>query len=91
MKARLSDASRERKQYKNMINKTDKRIRLKKKIRMKIKIICHSCDGTGIFEETKFPTGEKVDVRCPECRGKSYVLMETPLTVPQSPTKEEKE
>jgi DnaJ-class molecular chaperone len=43
---------------------------------MKVKVFCHTCDGAGIIKETAYPSGEIIEVVCPECNGKKWVWAE---------------
>jgi len=39
----------------------------------RVKVCCHTCDGTGEVPEKAYPSGESIKVRCPECDGDKYV------------------
>jgi len=38
-----------------------------------VKIYCHTCKGKGTVTETLYPSGEEVEVICPECNGQKWV------------------
>ena len=40
----------------------------------RIKIYCHSCEGKGTLTEKEYPSGRDIEVQCPECNGKKWVL-----------------
>ena len=39
----------------------------------KIKIVCHSCYGTGTVLELAYPSRKSISVPCPECNGEKWV------------------
>ena len=39
----------------------------------KVKIFCHSCEGAKTVKEKAYPSGETIDVPCPECNGDGWV------------------
>lgn len=41
-----------------------------------VRIVCHTCDGSGEIGERKFASCEDISVICPECNGKGYVTAE---------------
>jgi DnaJ-class molecular chaperone len=49
-----------------------------KKSPSQMKIVCHTCDGTGVITEREYPTFKHVVVVCPECNGKGWVNAELP-------------
>ena len=42
----------------------------------RVKVVCHTCGGTGKVEETDFETRQKILCICPECLGDGWVWME---------------
>lgn len=38
-----------------------------------LKIYCRTCDGKKTVEEKAYPTGEIIEVPCPECNGEGWV------------------
>ena len=47
----------------------------------KVKILCHSCEGSLFIEEIAYETRNPVKVSCPECDGIGYVLYEPFIVV----------
>lgn len=39
----------------------------------RVKICCHSCKGTGRVTEKSYPSGDRIEVLCPECDGEKWV------------------
>lgn len=40
------------------------------------KIFCHSCGGKKTVKEKAYPSGNEIDVVCPECDGRGFVWVE---------------
>jgi len=43
---------------------------------MKLKIVCHCCDGTGKIAEKEHPSKKQIMTVCPECNGDGWVWTE---------------
>jgi DnaJ-class molecular chaperone len=39
----------------------------------RVKIYCHSCEGTGKVTEKAYPSRDEIMVLCPECGGDKWV------------------
>jgi DnaJ-class molecular chaperone len=39
----------------------------------RVKVVCHTCNGKGVVDETAYPSTKPIKTLCPECNGDKYV------------------
>ena len=48
---------------------------------MRVKIVCHCCDGKGKIAEKEYPSRKEIMVVCPECHGDGWIWTEKVVDV----------